>query len=128
MIPLCADQGVGLIPWSPQARGRLARPRGAETARAATDKFARKIYEATKHVDAGVIDTVEELAAERGVGMAQVALAWVLSKPEVSAPIVGATRPEHLDDAVAAIDLALSEDETRRLEEHYLPHAITGHD
>lgn len=128
MIPLCADQGVGLIPWSPLARGRLARPRGGETARSESDVFGASLYAATEAADGRVIDAVETIAAARGVGMAQVALAWVLAQPGVSAPIVGATKAEQLDDAVAAVEFALTRDEIEQLEAHYEPHAVTGHD
>ena len=127
MIPLCSDQGVGLMPWSPLARGRLARPRGTETARTETDAFAQVLYRATEEADAQVIDAVEAVAAARGVGMAQVALAWVLAKPEVSAPIVGATRPEQLDDAIAALAVSLTSDEVAAMETPYVPHAVAGH-
>lgn len=127
MIPLCADQGVGLIPWSPQARGRLTRPKGAQTERTRSDAFGQTLYAGTEDADGRVIDAVEQLAHARGVPMARVALAWVLAKPQVSAPIIGATRPQHLDDAVAALDLALSADEIAALEAHYVPHAVSGH-
>ena len=127
MIPLCADQGVGLIPWSPQARGRLSRPRGTETTRGGSDLYARTLYTATEEADGRVIDAVEAVAKARGLAMAQVALAWVLAKPGVSAPIVGATRPEQLDDAVAALDLVLTAEETAQVEAPYVPHAISGH-
>lgn len=127
MIPLCADQGVGLIPWSPQARGRLTRPKGAQTERTRSDAFGQTLYAGTEDADGRVIDAVEQRAHARGVPMARVALAWVLAKPQVSAPIIGATRPQHLDDAVAALDLALSADEIAALEAHYVPHVVSGH-
>ena len=117
MLPLCADQGIGVIPWSPLARGRLARPWGETTERSEHDPFAASLYaEAT---DRPVVERVAEVAQERGVPMAQVATAWMLSKPVVTAPIIGATKPHHIDDAVAAVDLVLSDDEIARLEEPY---------
>ncbi|MCF7533014.1 aldo/keto reductase [Pseudomonas petrae] len=126
MIPLCLDQGVGLMPWSPMARGRLTRPHGQQTERTRTDISGQSFYEATEAEDGRVIDVVEQIAGERGVPMAQVALAWVLAQRGVSAPIVGASRPHHLDDAIAALDLVLSDDEVKRLEAPYVPHAVTG--
>ncbi|HEX6219470.1 MAG TPA: aldo/keto reductase [Acidimicrobiia bacterium] len=118
MIPQCIDMGVGLIPWSPQARGLLTRPRTHEpsTTRGDSDAFTGTWYAGSNHE---IIDVVEAIAGERGLSMAQVALAWVISRPGVTAPIVGATKPAHLEDAVAAADLALTEDEVRRLEEPY---------
>ncbi|MBD8596529.1 aldo/keto reductase [Pseudomonas sp. CFBP 8772] len=126
MIPLCLDQGVGLMPWSPMARGRLTRPHGQQTERTKTDISGQSFYEATEAEDGRVIDVVEQIAGERGVPMAQVALAWVLAQRGVSAPIVGASKPHHLDDAIAALDLVLSDDEVKRLEAPYVPHAVTG--
>ncbi|BAP45134.1 MULTISPECIES: aldo/keto reductase [Pseudomonas] len=126
MIPLCMDQGVGLMPWSPMARGRLTRPKGQQTTRTQTDVSGQSFYHATEAEDGRIIDRVEQIAKEKGVPMAQVALAWVLSKTTVSAPIVGASKAHHLDDAIAALDLALSTEEIRRLEELYVPHAVTG--
>ncbi len=123
MLPLCADQGVGVIPWSPLARGRLTRPWDTTTERSGTDAFGRSLY---PDGDQAVVDRLGEVAAARGVPRAQVALAWVLRRPEVSAPIVGATKLAHLEDAVAAVDLALSADEVAALEEPYLPHATAG--
>jgi aryl-alcohol dehydrogenase-like predicted oxidoreductase len=128
MIPQCIDQGVGVIPWSPLARGVLAgsRTRDGErrTTRSNTDAFTDVLYSGA---DFDVVDRVAEVAAERGVPSAQVALAWLLHRPGVTAPIVGATRLGHLEDALAAEELELSEDEMRRLEEPYLPHAVLGH-
>lgn len=119
MFGLLADQGVGSIPFSPLAKGRVCRPWGERTARMDTDPVgARFDIEA----DAPIVDAVQRIAEERGIPMAQVALAWVLKNPVVSAPILGATKPDHLADAIAALDVRLSEDEVRRLEEHYLPH------
>ena len=129
MIPLCIDQGVGVIPWSPLARGLLAGNRTREgeklTTRANTDAFGDSLY--TPEVDFDVIDRVVAVAAERGVPAAQVALSWLLHKPGVTAPIVGATKLAHLEDAIAAEQLSLSGDEIVRLEEPYVPHAIAGH-
>lgn len=126
MIPLCLDQGVGLMPWSPMARGRLTRPNGQQTERTRTDLSGQSFFENTQEQDGRVIDVVEQIAQERGVPMAQVALAWVLGKQGVSSPIVGASKPAHLDDALAAIDLHLTAEETARLEAPYVPHAVTG--
>ena len=126
MIPLCADQGVGLIPWSPIARGRLARPVGAETARTAQDAYAQFLFGQTGAADAMVITAVAELASETGRKMAQVALAWVRQKPGVAAPIIGVTKSDQLDEAIAGLDLVLSPDQTARLEAPYIPHAALG--
>src|SRR5438876_10316748 len=129
MIPQCTDQGIGVLPWSPLARGLLAgtRPREGErlTTRAGTDSFGDALY--TFDIDFAVVDRVSEVAAARGVAPAQIALAWVLHKPGVTAPIVGATKVEHLEDALAAEQLSLGEDEIARLEEPYVPHRISGH-
>jgi aryl-alcohol dehydrogenase-like predicted oxidoreductase len=129
MIPQCLDQGVAVLPWSPLARGLLAgnRTRGGErlTTRANTDAFADSLYK--PETDFAVVDRASEVAAKRGVPSAQVSLAWLLQKPGVTAPIVGATRLEHLDDALAAEKLTLSESEVSALEEPYVPHAISGH-
>src|SRR6185503_6699918 len=127
MLPLCRDQGVGVIPWSPLARGRLARPAdGDATKRSESDRFGRLLYKRTEEADRAIIDSVGAVAAKRGVARAQVALAWMLSKPGVTAPIVGATKPEHLKDAVAAVDVSLSSDEISALEEAYVPHPVAG--
>lgn len=124
MIPLCRAEGVGLIPWSPLARGRLARPwDSSPTARSATDEFGRGLY---VEQDRAVVERVGEVAAARQVPRAQVALAWLLAQPGVSAPIIGATEPHHLTDAVAALDLRLDEDELARLQEPYRPHEVRG--
>jgi len=129
MIPQCIDQHVGVLPWSPLARGLLAGNRTREgerlTTRADTDPFGDSLY---IEADFDVVDRVAEVAAERGVPQAQVALAWLLHRPGVTAPIVGATKPHHLDDALAAEQLALGTDEIARLEEPYVPHAISGHE
>lgn len=126
MLPLCAAEGIGVIPWSPLARGRLTRDWDETTARSDTDDFGRTLYAATQEADRKVVEAVAAIAAERGVPRAQVALAWVLAKPEVSAPIIGASKPAHLDDAIAALDLELSDDEIARLEAPYVPHAVVG--
>jgi aryl-alcohol dehydrogenase-like predicted oxidoreductase len=129
MIPQCIDQGVGVIPWSPLARGFLAGTRTREgerrTTRSETDAFQDRLYGSPEDFD--VVDRLGEVAGERGVPPAQVALAWLLHKPGVTAPIVGATKLEHLEDALAAAELALSADEIARLEEPYVPHPVLGH-
>jgi aryl-alcohol dehydrogenase-like predicted oxidoreductase len=123
MLPLCLDLGVGAIPWSPLARGKLTRDWDASTTRSETDEFGKRLY----HDDDRLIaDTVATIAEERGVPRAQVALAWVAAHPAVSAPIVGATKASHIDDAVAAVDLVLTEDERKRLAADYQPHAPAG--
>ncbi|HEY0168671.1 MAG TPA: aldo/keto reductase [Jatrophihabitans sp.] len=123
MLPLCADQGVAVIPWSPLARGRLTRDWDADTARSQIDEFGKSLY---LEEDRVIVERVAELAAERGVSRAQIALAWLLRNPVVAAPIVGATRVEHLEDAFAAVDVSLSDDEVERLESGYRPHSIAG--
>jgi aryl-alcohol dehydrogenase (NADP+) len=129
MLPLCRDQGVGVIPWSPLARGFLAgnRPREgqAATARAKADAFADEMYFAPEDFD--VVDRVVALASERGVTPAQIALAWLLHKPGVTAPIIGASKMHHLEEAVAAVEINLSDEEMRLLEEPYQPHRVLGH-
>jgi 1-deoxyxylulose-5-phosphate synthase len=128
MIPQCLDQGVGILPWSPLARGLLAGSRTSSgerlTRRANTDPFLDSLYR--PDLDRAVIDRAGEIAAERGHSTARVALAWLLHKPGVTAPIVGATKLEHLEDALAAEELSLSEEEIARLEEPYVPHAVSG--
>ena len=124
MLPLCRDEGVGVIPWSPLARGRLARPWDATTNRSEQDAFAATLY--TEAADRATVERVAEVANERGVPMAQVATAWMLSKPGITAPIIGATKPHHIDDAVAAVELTLSDEELARLEEPYAPHPVAG--
>jgi aryl-alcohol dehydrogenase-like predicted oxidoreductase len=127
MLPLCLDQGVGVIPWSPLARGRLARPWDAEkTKRLETDQFGKTLYAKTADADKGVVDRVGEVAKSRGVPQAQVALAWMLTKPSITSPIVGATKLHHLEDAVAAVALKLTPDEVKALEEPYVAHAVQG--
>ncbi|HEV2427445.1 MAG TPA: aldo/keto reductase [Acidimicrobiales bacterium] len=123
MMPLCVDQGVGAIPWSPLARGRLARPWDTETARSERDEFGRALY---TDDDRPVVDALLEVAAERGVPPAQVALAWLLAQDGVVSPIVGATKPHHLEDAAAATSIELTPDEVERLEAPYRPHGVLG--
>ncbi|HUZ29433.1 MAG TPA: aldo/keto reductase [Solirubrobacteraceae bacterium] len=129
MIPQCIDMGVGVIPWSPLARGLLTGNRTREgeklTTRAQTDAFGDTLYQ--PKVDFTVVDRLIEVSKDKGESSAQVALAWLLSKPGVTAPIVGATKLEHLEDALAAEQLTLTEDEIKRLEEPYVPHSIAGH-
>ena len=129
MIPLCVDQGIGLIPWSPMARGFFAGNRkrggGGETSRANSDPFANGLY--FREEDFDVADRAAEVAKERGVTGSQMALAWILSRPYVHNPIIGATKMEHLDQAIAALDIQLSDEEINRLEEPYKPHPILGH-
>jgi aryl-alcohol dehydrogenase-like predicted oxidoreductase len=124
MLPLCLDQGVGVIPWSPLARGRLTRPWDTQTARSDTDEFGRSLY---RDEDRSVVEKVLTVAERRGVAPAQVGLAWLLAQPAVTSPIVGATRPQHLADAIAAVDLVLTDDEVAELGADYVPHAIAGH-
>lgn len=126
MLPLCAAEGIGVIPWSPLARGRLTRDWSEATKRSETDQFGKTLYARTEEADRKVVERVAEIARQRGVPLAQVALAWVLAKPQVSAPIVGASQAGHLDDAIAALDVALSAEDIARLEEPYVPHAVTG--
>jgi len=128
MFPLCADKAIGVLPWSPLARGFLARELKAATVRASTDDYARNIYGAElSGSDRAIHAAVEKIAAARGVPRAQVALAWVCHKPGVVAPIIGASKSQHLEDAVAALSLRLSADEIAALEEPYVPHAVAGH-
>ncbi|MGA5817125.1 aldo/keto reductase [Kitasatospora sp. NPDC094028] len=123
MFPLLADQGVGSLPWCPLASGRLARPYGQGTERSASDPVGRRFFEG---VDRPIVDAVQRVAARRGLPMAQVALAWVLGNPAVAAPVIGATRPAHLDDAAAAVAVRLDADETQALEAGYTPRRPTG--
>ena len=125
MLPLCADQGIGVIPWSPLARGRLTRDWDEPTVRSETDEFGRTLYGALDS-DRTIVDRVAQVAVERGVSRAQVALAWVMQQSAVTSPIVGATKPHHLTDAIAAVDLVLSDDEKELLEEPYVPHPVSG--
>jgi len=129
MIPLCRDQGVGLIPWSPLARGFLAgnrtREKSGSTVRARTDDFAQQLY--YQPDDFTVAERVQEVAREHSRKPTQIALAWILSRPGLTAPIIGASKMEHLDDAVAALEVKLGEADVKRLEEHYRPHPVLGH-
>lgn len=124
MIPLCVDEGIGVIPWSPLARGHLTRDWDEETARSSTDELGRRLY---RPEDRSIVERVAAVAERRGTSRAQIALAWLLSKSAVSAPIVGVTRSGQLDDALAALELQLTSEETAELEEPYEPHAIAGH-
>ncbi len=126
MIPLCLDQGVGLIPWSPIARGRLARPAGVETDRTGKDAYGKFLFSRTETADAAVIGAVQALAAELGRTMAQVAMAWTRQKPGVTAPIVGFTKASQLQDAVDGLSLTLTPDQIARLEAPYIPHQALG--
>lgn len=126
MLPLCRDQGVGVIPWSPLARGRLTRDWDTTTERSANDFFGDYLYAATAEADRRVVEVVAEISRERDLPRAQVALAWVLQHPDVTAPIIGVTRDHHLTDALAALEVVLSEEEVSRLEAPYVPHAVVG--
>jgi aryl-alcohol dehydrogenase-like predicted oxidoreductase len=126
MLPLCKAEKIGVIPWSPLARGRLTRDWEETSARSQTDEFAKRLYTAMAEADRKVVERVAEVSANRGVPRAQVALAWVLQKEPVSAPIVGATKMHHLEDAVAALSIKLSPDEIASLEEPYIPHPVLG--
>ena len=127
MLPLCKAEGIGVIPWSPMARGRLTRRWDADsTLRAETDPLHRSLFAETELADRNVIDAVADVAEARGVPMAQIALAWVLNKSVISAPIVGATKLHHLDDAVAALDIELTKEEIETLEAPYVPHEVVG--
>jgi aryl-alcohol dehydrogenase-like predicted oxidoreductase len=123
MLPLCLDQGIGVIPWSPLARGRLTRDWDATSARSETDQFGKTLYSDT---DREIVERVAEIARARGVSRAQVALAWVSSHPAVTAPIVGATKPQHLADAVASLEIKLTPEEIAQLESPYTPHEVAG--
>jgi aryl-alcohol dehydrogenase (NADP+) len=129
MIPLCKDQGIALIPWSPMARGFFSGNRkpggGGETTRAQSDPFANDMY--FREEDFVVVDRAAEVAKTRGVTASQIALAWVLNKAYIASPIIGSSKIEHLDQAIAALDIKLSEEEIKRLEEPYQPHPILGH-
>jgi aryl-alcohol dehydrogenase-like predicted oxidoreductase len=127
MLPLCVDERIAVLPWSPLARGRLARPSDTETPRTQTDVYANKLFADSTESDRKVVEQVAALAATREVPRAQVALAWVLQKSVVTAPIVGASKPQHLDDALAALTLDLTESELAQLEAPYVPHAVAGH-
>jgi aryl-alcohol dehydrogenase (NADP+) len=127
MLPLCIDQGIGVIPWSPLARGRLTRPwQDSTTARSQTDEFGSRLYAGLEEFDRKIFEAVQTLANQRGVPAAQVALAWHFAKPAVTAPIIGATKPGHLTDAIAATELKLSAEEVATLETAYQPHPVRG--
>jgi aryl-alcohol dehydrogenase-like predicted oxidoreductase len=126
MLPLCREEGIAVIPWSPMARGRLTRDWNESSTRLETDEFGKGLYRQSADADRKVVERVADIANARGVPRAQVALAWVLQKPGVTAPIIGATKPQHLDDAVAALALKLSAEEIKALEEPYVPHAVVG--
>jgi aryl-alcohol dehydrogenase-like predicted oxidoreductase len=126
MLPLCEAEGIGVIPWSPLARGRLTRDWDEATERSQSDEFGRTLYEQTAEADRKVVEALATVAADRGVPRAQIALAWVLAKPMVSAPIIGASKAGHLQDAVQALDIVLSEEELASLQAAYVPHAVVG--
>jgi 1-deoxyxylulose-5-phosphate synthase len=126
MLRLCQAEGIGVIPWSPLARGRLTRDWNESSARSETDEFGKTLYAKTAEADRKVVERVAEIAGRRGVPRAQVALAWLLHKPVVTAPIVGASKPPHLEEAVAALSLKLTPEEITELEEPYVPHAVAG--
>jgi 1-deoxyxylulose-5-phosphate synthase len=128
MLPLCADQGIAVMPWSPLARGRLTRDWNDTSERERTDAYGKRLYEATADSDSTVIAAVAAVAKERNVSRAQVALAWLLQKQEVTSPIVGASKPHHLEDAVAALSLDLSDEDVDALEATYVPHPVAGHE
>lgn len=126
MLPFCVDQGIGVLPWSPLARGRLTRDWDETTNRQETDLVLKRLYDRTADADRKVVDAVGMVAKERNVPRAQVALAWLLGRPGVTAPIIGASKPQHLEDAVAALSLHLDDEEVALLEAPYVPHAIAG--
>jgi aryl-alcohol dehydrogenase-like predicted oxidoreductase len=127
MMPLCADAGIGVLPWSPLARGRLTREWDAETPRIRSDQYGSKLYTSAIDSDRRIVGEVAAIAAARGVPKAQVALAWVAQRSVVTAPIVGASKPHHLDDAVAALSLNLTASEMQQLESPYVPRPVAGH-
>src|SRR5947207_8875207 len=128
MLPLCLAEGIGVLPWSPLARGRLARAWETQpsTVRGQTDEYGKKLYSGTEEADNPIVDRVGEIAKARGISRAEIALAWLLHKPAVTAPIVGATKSHHLEEAVAAVDVKLSDAEIEALEERYVTHPIAG--
>jgi 1-deoxyxylulose-5-phosphate synthase len=128
MLPLCADAGIGVLPWSPLARGRLTRDWNTQTERARADPYGDKIFPPTAEADRKVVEAVAAVATARGISRAQVALSWLIRRPGVTAPIIGAAKPQHLDDAVAALELELTAAEMAQLEAPYLPHAVAGHE
>ena len=123
MLPLCADQRIAVLPWSPLARGRLTRDWDDQTERSRTDEFGKNLYDGTDQL---IVERLRELSEKRGVPRAQLALAWLLHKPVVTSPIFGATKPQHIEDALASLEVELSDDELRWLEEPYTPHRIVG--
>ena len=123
MLPLCADRGIGVIPWSPLARGRLTRPWDAQSPRSQTDEFGKTLYPDSDRL---IVEEVAKVAAGRGVPPAQVALAWLMANPVITAPIIGATQPHHIDDAVASLAIELTGEEKAALERHYTPHPVAG--
>jgi aryl-alcohol dehydrogenase-like predicted oxidoreductase len=127
MLPLCAAEGIGVMPWSPLARGRLTRPAEESTERSRTDQYGSKLYVSEVDADRRVIEAVAAIAAKREVPKAQVALAWISQKPYVTAPIIGASKPQHLIDAIAALTLNLDTAEIAALEAPYIPHPVVGH-
>src|SRR5882757_4119708 len=126
MLPLCADQGIGVIPWSPQARGRLTRDWDYTSLRTETDEAITRLFAKTEEADKKVVERVATVALARGISRAQVALAWLLAKPVITAPIVGATKLHHLDEALASVNVKLSGEEIASLEAAYLPHEVVG--
>jgi len=126
MLPLCKEEGIGVIPWSPLARGKLTRDWEETTARSETDEFGKTLYASTKAADKIIVERVAELAEKRGVPRAQIALSWVLQKDSITAPIIGATKMSHLEDAVAALSIAFTPEEIQLLEEPYVPHPVMG--
>jgi 1-deoxyxylulose-5-phosphate synthase len=126
MLLLCAAEGIGVIPWSPQARGRLTRDWSITSTPSETDEIVTSLFAKSADADRKVVDRVAQVAAARGVPRAQIALAWLLAKPVITAPIVGATKLQHLEDAIASVNLRLSKEEITSLEEPYVPHAVVG--
>jgi 1-deoxyxylulose-5-phosphate synthase len=126
MMPLCASEGIGVLPWSPLARGRLTRGWEESSSRMETDEVGKKLYSGTEEADRMIVERVGEIAAKRGVTRAQVALAWMMQNTAVTSPIIGASKPHHLEDAVTALSLKLSAEEVSSLEESYVPHRIAG--
>jgi 1-deoxyxylulose-5-phosphate synthase len=127
MIGLCRSENIAVLPWSPLARGRLARPWKSETTkRVETDVFGNAMYKHTEAADEQVVNALGRVAEQRGISRAQVAMAWLLSRPAVTSPIVGATKPHHLEDAVAALNVQLTNEETAELEAPYIPHPVLG--
>ena len=128
MLPLCKEAGIGVIPWSPLARGHLARPwnEQSRTVRAKTDAYGKSLYEETEETDKNVINAVTEISTKREISHAQIALAWILSQPVVTAPIVGTTKLKHLEDAISALSIKLTDEEIKKLEKSYVPHPVIG--